>query len=63
MVVDNLTATERTDLLAGLRLRDQRETMSDAALVGNLFETQLRILKQHEAAETVRSIVENLLGE
>lgn len=61
--IENLTATERVDLLAGLRLHDQRETTSEAALVGSLLETQLRILNRHEDAETVRSIVQNLIGE
>lgn len=61
--IENLTATERVDLLAGLRLHDQRETTSEAALVGSLLETQLRILNRNEDAETVRSIVQNLIGE
>ena len=61
--IDNLTAAQRVDLLAGLRLREQRETTSDATLVGSLFETQLRILNRHADAEQVRTIVRNLLGE
>jgi len=62
-IVETLTATERTDLMAGLRLHDQRSTASDATLVGSLFETQLRILNRHAEAEQVRTIVRNLLGE
>jgi hypothetical protein len=61
--IETLTATERTDLMAGLRMREQRETTSDATLVGSLFETQLRILNRHADAEQVRTIVRNLLGE
>lgn len=61
--IDNLTAAQRVDLLAGLRLHDQRQTTSDATLVGSLFETQLRILNRHADAEQVRTIVRNLLGE
>ena len=61
--IDNLTTAQRVDLLAGLRLREQRETTSDATLVGSLFETQLRILNRHADAEQVRTIVRNLLGE
>ena len=61
--IDNLTAAQRVNLLAGLRLHDQRRTTSDATLVGSLFETQLRILNRHADAEQVRTIVRNLLGE
>jgi len=61
--IETLTATERVDLLAGLRVHDQRRTTSDATLVGSLFETQLRILNRHAEAEQVRTIVRNLLGE
>lgn len=61
--IDNLTAAQRVDLLAGLRLHDQRRTTSDATLVGSLFETQLRILNRHADAEQVRTIVRDLLGE
>lgn len=61
--IDNLTTAQRVDLLAGLRLREQRETTSDATLVGSLFEIQLRILNRHADAEQVSTIVRNLLGE
>ena len=63
MITEQLTAAQRVDLLAGLRLHDQRSTTSDAAIVGSLFETQLRILNRHADAEQVCTIVRNLLGE
>ena len=62
MNTEQLTAEQRVDLLAGLRLHDQRSTRSDAALVGSLFETQLRIIKRHADAEQVRAIVRILQG-
>ncbi len=62
MNTEQLTAEQRVDLLAGLRLHDQRSTTSDAALVGSLFETQLRIIKRHADAEQVRAIVRILQG-
>lgn len=60
--IDQLTAQEQTSLLAGLRLRQRRQTIDQATLVGDLFESQLRILKRHADADQVRAIIRTLQG-
>jgi len=59
--IDNLTAKERVDLLAGMRQRDKRETASEASSVGSLFESQLRLLGRFSDADQVGAIVNQLL--
>ena len=58
--IDQLSSEQQITLYAGMKKIDRRETTDDALLVGDLFESQLRILGQAEAANQIRAIIRSL---
>lgn len=61
--INQLTASQQTSLLAGLRRREVRRNTEDALLIGDLFATHLRNLNRRDDAEQVRAILNSLRGE
>lgn len=57
---DQLSAKERTDLLAGLKRLNQRRTADDALMTASLLESQLNLLGLKEYAERVANIQEHI---
>lgn len=58
--INQLSSEQQISLYAGMKKIDRRETTDDTLLVGDLFESQLRILGQAEAANQIRAIIRSL---
>lgn len=60
MLINELRDHEIDGLIEGLRHIDQRQTKSDALMVGSLLATYLRLLGKEDEAQQVLTIVRNL---
>jgi hypothetical protein len=59
--IDNLTAKQQLDLLAGLKQKDLRDTNSLMISTGSLFESYLRTSGHNDFADQVKMILGELL--